>query len=55
MTRKPIRYLCGAVILAGFLLANYAAQHAWPLGTITLAGVVFVGAVVAYILTTQEP
>lgn len=53
VTTKPIKYACGAAIAASFFLANHAAQHAWPLWTITLAGAIFVGAVVAYLLTAQ--
>ena len=53
MARKSIKYACGAAVAGSFLLANHAAQHAWPLWTVTLAGAVFVGAVVAYLLTGQ--
>ena len=53
MTRKPIKYACGAAVAGSFFLANHAAQHAWPLWSITLAGAVFVGAVVTYLLTAQ--
>ena len=55
MAKKPIQYICGAVILSSGLLANYAAQSHWPLWSITLAGAVFVGAVVVYILAAQSP
>ncbi len=53
MTSKSIKYACGAAVAASFLFANYAAQHGWPLWTITIAGVVFLSAVVMYLLTAQ--
>ena len=53
MTKKPLKLACGAVIGGSILLANHAAQHHWPLWIITLAGAVFLGAVVTYILTAQ--
>ncbi len=54
MAKKPIKLMCGAAILGSFLLANYAAQHSWPLWSITIAGAVFLGAVVTYILAAQS-
>ncbi len=54
MTKRPIKFVAWAVIAAGFFLANYAAQHSWPLWTITITGAVFIGAVVAYVLTAQS-
>jgi hypothetical protein len=54
MVKRPIKFICGAAIGGGFLLANYAAQHSWPLWTITLVGALFLGAVVTYVLTMQS-
>lgn len=54
MAKKPIKYVCWAVIGGSLFLANHAAQHAWPLWSITLAGAVFLGAVMTYILTMQS-
>ena len=53
MTKKPINFVLWALIGGSFFLANYAAQHAWPLWSITLAGAVSLTAVVAYIMTMQ--
>lgn len=50
---KQTKYLCGAVIAASFLLANYAAQHGWPLWSITLAGAVSLSAVLAYLFAAE--
>ncbi len=54
MTKKPTKFICWAVIGGSFFLANYAAQHSWPLWSITVVGAVSLGAVVTYILTTQS-
>jgi len=54
MTKKPLKFVSWAAIACSFLVANYAAQHSWPLWSITLAGAVFLGGVVTYILTTQS-
>ena len=54
MTKKPITFVCWAVIGGSFFLANYAAQHAWPLWSITLAGAIFLGGVVTYVMTKQS-
>ncbi len=54
MTHKPIKFVCWAVIGASILLANYAAQHSWPLWSITITGAVFLGAVVTYVMTMQS-
>ena len=53
MAKNSIKFACGAAVAGSFLLANHAAQNAWPLWSITLAGAVFVGAVVMYLLTVQ--
>lgn len=53
MTKKPIKFACWVVIGGSFFLANYAAQHFWPLWSITLAGAVSLGAVLTYIFTMQ--
>ena len=53
MTKKPINIVYWAVILGSFFLANYAAQHHWALWTITLAGAVSLGSVLAYLFTMQ--
>ncbi len=50
---KQTKRLCWAIIAASFLLANYAAQHAWPLWSITLAGAVSLGAVLAYLFAAD--
>lgn len=50
---KPVRLVCWAVIAVSILLANYAAQHAWPLWSITLAGAASLGAVLAYIFAAE--
>ena len=42
-----------AVIAASFLLANYAAQHGWPLWSIALAGAVSLGAVLACLFAAE--
>lgn len=49
MTKKLVVPACWVIIAASFLLANYAAQHGWPLWSITLAGAVSLGAVLAYL------
>lgn len=54
MAKKPIPFVCLAVIVGSFFLANYAAQHIWPLWTITLAGAASLAAVLAYLLTSQS-
>ena len=54
MTKKPLTFVYWVVIAGSFFLANFAAQHTWPLWTITVAGAVSLGAVVAYILTMQS-
>ncbi len=54
MAKKPLTFIYWVVIIGSFFLANFAAQHVWPLWTITLAGAVSLGAVVAYILTMQS-
>ena len=54
MAKKPIKLACWAAVAASFLAANYAAQHSWPNWAITIAGAVFVGAVVTYLLTAQS-
>lgn len=53
MANKSLKFVFWGVIAGSFFLANFAAQHSWPLWTITLAGAVSLGAVVAYILTAQ--
>ena len=50
---KHTKMLCWAVIAVSILLANYAAQHAWPLWSITLAGAVSLGAVLAYLFAAE--
>ena len=54
MAKKRIKFASWGVIGGSFLLANYAAQHAWPLWSITLTGAVFLGAVVAYVIAMQS-
>ncbi len=54
MTKKPINIVFWVLIGGSFFLANYAAQHFWPLWTITLAGAVSLASVVAYIFTMQS-
>ena len=54
MTKKPLKFISWAVIAGSFFLANHAAQHSWPLWTITIAGAVFLGAVVTYLVTMQS-
>ena len=54
MPKKSIKWVCGAVIGGCFLAANYAAQHGWPLWSITLVGVVFLATVLVYVITAQE-
>ncbi len=54
MTKKPINIVLWVLIGSSFFLANYAAQHLWPLWTITLAGAVSLASVVAYIFTMQS-
>ena len=54
MTKKPINFVYLVLIGTSFFLANYAAQHVWPLWTITLAGAVSLASVVAYIFTMQS-
>ena len=54
MTKKPINIVYWILIGGSFFLANYAAQHFWPLWTITLAGAISLAAVVAYIFTMQS-
>ncbi len=54
MTKKPINIVYWAVIVGSFFLANYAAQHHWALWTITLAGAVSLGSVLAYLFTMQS-
>jgi len=54
MAKKPLTFVYWVVIIGSFFLANFAAQHAWPLWTITLAGALSLGAVLAYLLTTQS-
>ncbi len=53
MANKSLTFVFWGVIAGSFFLANFAAQHSWPLWTITLAGAVSLGAVVAYILNKQ--
>ncbi len=53
MTKKKTIAVYWTVIAASFLLANYAAQHAWPLWSITLAGAVSLGAVLAYLFAAD--
>ena len=54
MTKKPINFVYLALVGGSFFLANYASEHAWPIWSITLAGAIFLGAVVAYIFTMQS-
>lgn len=54
MTKKPINILYWVLIIGSFFLANYAAQHLWPLWTITLAGAVSLGSVLAYLFTMHS-
>lgn len=54
MAKKPIKLMCGAVIGGSILVANYAVQHFWSPWSITIAGAIFLAAVVAYILTAQS-
>ena len=54
MEKKPIKFICWGVIVGAFFLANYAAQHSWPLWSITLAGATSLSAVVTYVLTMQS-
>ena len=54
MTKKPIKLVCWAAVAVSFIAANYATQHSWPIWTITIAGAVFIGAVVTYLLTAQS-
>jgi hypothetical protein len=54
MAAKSAKYLCWVVIAVSFFAANYAAQHHWPLWSITIAGAVSLAAVVTYILTMQS-
>lgn len=54
MAKKWVQFICWAVIAGSFLLANYASQHLWPLWSITIAGAVFLGAVVTYLLSAQS-
>lgn len=54
MAKKPLTFVYWVVILGSFFLANFAAQHGWPIWTITLAGAASLGAVVGYILTMQS-
>ena len=54
MANKSLTFVYWVVILGSFFLANFAAQHAWPIWTITLAGAASLGAVVGYILTMQS-
>ncbi len=53
MTKKLVVPACWVAIAASFLLANYASQHGWPLWSITLAGAVSLGAVLAYLFAAQ--
>lgn len=53
MANKSLTFVFWGVIAGSFFIANFAAQHSWPLWTITLAGAVSLGAVVAYILNKQ--
>jgi hypothetical protein len=54
MAKKPLTFVYWVVILGSFFLANFAAQHGWPIWTITLAGAASLGSVVGYILTMQS-
>ncbi len=54
MAQKSTKFICWAVIGGSILVANYATQHFWPLWSITIAGAISLGAVVAYILTMQS-
>ncbi len=54
MTKKPITIVYWAVIIGSFFLANYAAQSHWPLWTITVAGAIFLAAVLGYLFTMHS-
>ena len=54
MTKKPINIVYWVLIAVSFFLANYAAQKHWPLWTITLAGAVSLGSVLAYLFTMHS-